>query len=264
VPFDLIGFGEATPGANGKLAALLLDSLYKTSGDDIYIKPLATRLLGVACYGEAVLGRTKLQQPSLPIDYEFLKGALLSDGDPQYGLTDMRGRPLPLVPTEKLNCEVVNAADEDGITYLYVGNNKITQTMLDAVNPTHRIVGYADTTATVFTWSALTMTWNQNLPAGRYAVVGMKYGYFKTTPAMPSAARLVFKEPHSAGWRPGVVGSEMQADHEEMQSIGRDVWADWPLMRNINFPHDNLPGVEVASAEAHTDQEIELLLQKIG
>jgi len=264
MPFDIIGFGEATPGANGKLAALLTDTLYRTSGDDLFIKKQAPWLLGAACYGEAVLGRTKLQQPSLPIDYEILKGAMLSDGDPQYGLTDMRGRPLPLIPGEKLNVEVVNAADEDGITFLYVGSGKITQAMLDAVNPTHRIVAYADTTATVFSWSALSLTWNQTLPKGRYAVVGMKYGYFKTTPTMPSAARLIFKEPHSAGWRPGVVGSEMQADHEELQAIGRDVWADWPLMANMNFDTDNLPGVEVASAEIHTDQEIELLLQKVG
>lgn len=264
MPFDLVGFGEATPGANGKLAVGLLDTLYRVSGDDLHVKPQAPWLLGVACYGESTLGRTKIIQPTLPIDIEILKGALLSDGDPQYGLTDMRGRPLPLIPSEKLNVEVVNATDEDGITFLMLGSAQITQAMLDAVSPTHRVIGYADTTATAFTWSPLTVTWNQTLPKGRYAVVGMKYGYFKTTPAMPSAARLMFKEAHSAGWRPGVVGSEMQADHEEMQSIGRDVFADWPLMPNINFDTDNLPGVEVLSAEAHTDEEIELLLQKIG
>lgn len=264
MPFDLIGFGEAAPGINGKLAALLSDTLYRTSSDDIYVKPAAPYLLGVGCYGESTLGRTKLQQPSLPIDYEILKGALLSGDNPMLGFTDMRGRPLPLIPGEKLNVEVVNETDEDGITFLLVGNGKITRAALDQVNPTHRIVGYADTTATAFTWSALTVTWNQSLPAGRYAVVGMKYGYFKTTPAMVSAARLVFKEEHSAGWRPGVIGAEMTADHEKIQGLPAYTLADWPLMQNMNFPHDNLPGVEVASAEAHTDQEIELLLQKIA
>lgn len=264
MPFDIIGYGEAAPGANGKLAALLLDTLYKTSGDDIYVKAQAPWLLGVGCFGESTLGRTKLQQPSLPIDYEILKGALLSSDHPSLGWTDLRARPLPLVPTEKLNCEVVNATDEDGITFLMVGSGKITQAMLDAVNPTHSIVGYDDTTATAFSWSALSVTWNQSLPAGRYAVVGMKYGYFKTGPAMPSAARLLFKEAHSAGWRPGVLGYEMAADHEELQESDLFPPVAWPLMANINFPHDNMPGVEVASAEAHTDQEIELLLQKIS
>jgi len=264
MPFDIVGFGEATPGANGKLAALLLDTLYKTSGDDIYIKPQATKLLGVFCAGESTLGKTKLMQPTLPIDYEFTKGTLLSSDDPMKGFTNLRGRPLPLIPAEKLNCEVVNATDEDGITFLMVGNAKITQAMLDNVDPTHRITGYADTTATAFTWSALTITWNQDLPAGRYAVVGMRYVYFKTSPAMPSAARLVFKEAHSAGWRPGVLGSEGAAAHLELQETPWDPMCDWPVMQNMNFPHDNLPGVEVASAEAHTDQDIELLLQKIG
>lgn len=264
MPFDLIGFGEATPGANGKLAALLLDTLYRTSGDDIYVKPAAPLLLGIYCAGESTLGKTKLMQPSLPIDYEFTKGTLLASDDPMKGFTNLRGRPLPLVADEKLNCEVVNATDEDGITFLMMGNSKITQSVLDAVNPTHRITGYADTTVTAFTWSALTMTWNQDLPRGRYAVVGMRYAYFKSGVAMPSAARLMFKEPHSAGWRPGVIGSEAGAAHLELQETAWDPLCDWPLMQNINFPHDNLPGVEVANAEAGTDQDIELLLQKIG
>ena len=266
MPFDLVGFGEASPGANGKLAALLLDTLYKTNLDDLFIKEQAPWLLGVGCFGEATLGLTKLQQPSMPIDYEILKGALLSSDDPMLGFTDMRGRPLPLVPKEKLNVEVVNAGDEDGITFLMLGSAKITKAMLDAVNPTHRIIGYADTTLTAFTWGALTMTWNQDLPAGRYAVVGMKYGYFLASPAsaMPSAARLVFKEPHSAGWRPGVIGCEMAADHEELQGSPEHDIHDWPLMTNMNFASDNLPGVEAVSAEGTNNQEIELLLQKIA
>lgn len=263
MPFDIIGFGEATPGVNGKLAALLADTLYDVKDDDIKIKPAAPLLLGVGCYGESTLGRTKLQQPSIPQDYVFLKGALLSGDDPMLGFSDMRGRPLPLVPNEKLNVEVVNATDEDGITFLLVGNAKITQAMLDAVNPTHRITGFADTTAVAFTWTALSVTWNQDLPKGRYAVLGMRYGYFKTTPAMPSAARLVFKEAHAAGWRPGVIGSEMAADHEEMQGTPLAPLTHWPKMTGIDFDTDVMPGVEVASAEAHTDEEIELLLEKI-
>lgn len=266
MPFDLIGFGEATPGANGKLAALLLDSAYKTTGDDIFVKTQAPWLLGIGCFGTSTLGRTKIQQPSLPIDYEFLKGALCTSNDPIMGWTDMRARPLPLIPTEKINCEVVNATDEEGETFLMVGSGNITQSMLDSVRPTHRIVGYADTTLTSLTWSTLSITWNQSLPAGRYAVVGMKYGHFKTAAAAePSAARLVFKEPHSAGWRPGVLGHEMAADHEEMQFSTSDFAPEhWPLMANINFPHDNMPGVEAVSYEALTDEEIELFLQKIG
>lgn len=220
--------------------------------------------MGLGAFGESTLGRTILKQPSLPLDYEFLKGALLAAQSPSLAWNHLFGRPLPLIGGEKLNIEVENATDEDGICFLALGSGKITQAMLDAVNPTHIITGYADTTATAFTWSALTMTWQQDLPEGFYEVVGMVYSYWLTTaPTMPSAARLTFKTREGAHWRPGVLGNYIDKDHEELQTGDYFPARHWPLM-GLRFPHDQMPGIEVCSAEAHTDENIELLLQKVG
>lgn len=264
MPFDLIGFGEATPGANGNLAAFKLDDMYPSVTDYIKIQKKATKLLGISCYAESTLARTKLEQVGMPLDYAFEKGGLNSGVSPSLAYTDLRGRPLPLIAGENLSCSVINASDEAHNIYIMIGDGKITRAMLDSINPTHRITAYGDTAGVAYTWVNIPLTWNQSLPVGRYAVVGMNAGYYKSGGAKPAAARLVFHEPHSAAWRPGVIANKVAAAH-----IGDQVgdWFEpnlWPLMANINFPNDNMPTVEFNCGEAASDEDIELLLQKIG
>jgi len=267
LPFDLVAFGEATPGAAdpAAIAAALLDTHYRVSGDDMFIKKEAAYLLGLGAFVEAQGARVVLSQPSLPQNYEFLKSALLAAQSPSLCWNHLFGRPLRLIPNEKFNCSVETIADEDVIVFLLFGSGKITQAMLDAVNPTHCITGEADTTATAFSWTPVTVTWDQDLPVGRYAVVGMIYSYWKTAaPAMPSAARLLFYDKRGSNFRPGVVGSYIDKDHEELQTMDHFPPVDWPLMQDMSFEHDQMPGIEVCSAEAHTDQNFQLMLQKIG
>jgi len=267
LPFDLVAFGEATPGAAdpAAIAVALGDTLYSVSGDDLRIKKQAPWLLGYGAFAEAQGARSVLSQPTPPLNYEFLKCALLAAQSPSLCWNHMFGRPLPLVPEEKLNVGIEMIADEDAIAFLLLGSGKITQAMLDAVNPTHRITGEADTTVTAFKWTDCPVTWDQSLPRGRYAPVGMIFSYWKTAaPAMPAAARLVFHEEKASGWRPGVVGCYLDKDHEELQTMDYFPAIDWPLMSNIDFSHDNVPSIEVCAAEAHTDQNFELLLQKVG
>jgi len=267
LPFDLVSFSEATPGTGdpAAIAVSLADTLYRTTGDDLFIKKEAPWLLGLGSFIEAQGARTVLSQPSLPLNYEFLKGGLLSSQSPMLGWNHLFARPLPLIAGEKLNVGIEMIADEDAVVYLLLGSSKITQSMLDAVNPTHCITGEANTTITANTWTNCPVTWDQDLPKGRYAPVGMIFSYWLTAaPTMPAAARLVFHEAHSAGWRPGVVGCYLDKDHEELQTLDYFPAIDWPLMSNIDFPSDNLPDIEVCGPEAHTDQNFQLLLQKVG
>jgi len=240
-----------------------LDALYPASGDNIKIQAKAPYILGVGIFGESTLGRTKLEQPSLPLDYAFEKANLNSEMSPRYAWTDLRGRPLPLVAGENLSCSVVNATDEAHSVYVMVGNDRITRAMLDAVQPTHRVTAYGDTNCVAYTWVNIPLTWNQTLPKGRYAVVGMHATFYKSGAAKGGAARLVFHEPHSAAWRPGVLANSVGAAHLEDQTSDLFEPELWPLMPLINFPHDNLPSVEFNVGEAATDEGIELLLQKI-
>jgi len=264
MPFDLIGYGEASPGANGTLAALLDDTFYDVSGDDITIREVAPWLLGAQIVAEATGGGASLSQPSMPLDYDFDQCALLSSGDPNWGFKNLRSRPLPLVTGEKLNATIDNAADEDAMVALFVGNGKITQASLDAVNPTHIIDGLADTTLTAFTWKKCPVTWSQTLPKGIYVPVGMRFSYFKSSVAMPAIARLIFNTAPASGWRPGVIGHEAQADHEVDSTSAEHPFDVWPAMNELKFSNKNIPSVECCSMEATTDENIELLLQKVS
>lgn len=266
MPFDVIVFGEATPGTGTpNIAAAAGDQLYKVSGDDITIQPKATWLLGTLCFAASTGGRHRLKQPSEALYYEFIKCCLQADNDPSEGFTNLLGRPLPLFPNEKLNVSIGNATDEQDFVAAFVGNGRITQAMLDSINPTHCIVGSSDTDLVANTWTTLTMTWNQDLPKGMYAVVGMKAGFYKSSGPGLGVARLILSEPQAAAWRPGVPAAVIEADSIEFQSIPDDVpfWK-WPLMGEIVFPHDKLPSIEAVSGIAMTDSVYELLLQKVG
>lgn len=266
MPFDVIAFGEATPGTGTpNIAAVAGDQLYKTAGDDITIRAQATHLLGALGFAASTGGRFRLKQPSQSLYYEFIKCCLQADNDPSEGFTNLLGRPLPLFPNEKLNASVGNATDEQDFLAAFVGNGKITQAMLDSINPTHCIVGTTPTDLVANTWTTLTMTWNQDLPVGRYAIVGMKAGLFKSSGPGLGVVRVVLSEPAGAAWRPGVPAAVIEGVNVEFQSIPDDVpfWK-WPLMPEIVFPHDKLPGIEAVSGIAMTDAVIELLLQKVG
>jgi len=262
MPFDLIAFGEAAPGTGTpNIAAGIAETLYKFTTDTITIKKEKPFLLGVFAAVESTGGYVLLRQPSLQLDYEFAKIALLGTHDPIQGYTHMFGRPLPLVGGEILQALINNATDEDAIIGLLVGNGKIPQSSLDAVNPTHRIRGVADSTCTAMQWNNVTITWDDDLEVGTYAVVGMTYGYYKASAAMPALARLVL--PGHTDHRPGVVGVELQADKLELQELTMLPCIHWPLMPEVIFEHDTPPNLEVYAAEATTDHLVELLLQKI-
>ena len=263
-PFDLIGYAEATPGTGEVLiAAALADSLYKHVLDDNMIIKGREWLLG-AYFAALTTGESGfISQPSLHLDYQFLSvqgmGAAVAA---MAGYTHMFGRPLRMVGGEKCNVKIQNASDEDALVGLLLGSGKISQSKLDAVNPTHRIRGSADQTLTARAWTNVAITWDQDLPEGEYAVVGMKYGYYKGTIAMPAMARILL--PGKTSWRPGVPGNWLGGDKLQFETLAYHKFEHWPLMREISFLHSNMPDIEALSPEATTDHVVELLLQKIG
>ena len=261
--FDIVGFAEAAPGANGKIAAPT-DSIYHTSGDDLFIKPEKPYLLGVFSALQSTGAAVKIDQPSLKNPYYFIKSFQHGLYQLSDGWHHLFGRPLPLVPGEKLNVEAVNATDEDALVGLILGSSRISQAMLDSVNPTHRITGYSDTTVVANAWSTCPITWDEDLPAGRYAVVGMRVGCWLTGAITEEAsiARLIM--PEASNERPGVPALYMGADHEEYQIAGVEPWVDWPFMPEVSFTNLHMPNIEVLSQQAWTDEEVELMLQRIG
>lgn len=267
MPFDIVAFGEATPGTGDPagLAACLGDSLYYTNLDDLIVQEKAAYLLGLASFAEAQGARTVISQPSLPLNYEFLKCALLSAQSPSLAWTHLWNRPLKLAGNEKLNVGIEMLANEDAIVFLALGNGKITQAMVDAADVDYVITGEADTTLTAFTWTNTPVTWDQDLPQGTYSPVGMVFTYWLTAaPTMPAAARLIFNDPRAAAWRPGVLGCYVDKEHSELQTMDYFPAIHWPYMPELTFPHTQMPNIEVCSAEAQTDQNFQLFLKKVG
>lgn len=263
MPFDIIGFLEATPGTGlVNLAAALNEQIYAYHLDDITLKKETQFLLGAFCAAVANGQDYRFRQPSLMTDHQLLKIQLESDLDPSQGYEHLFGRPLPLVGGEKLNALITNAVDESAIIAAIVGNAPITQGMLDSIRPTHSIRGYSATTLTAKTWTHCAVTWDQDLPKGKYAIVGMKLGYYIAAAPLATIGRIVI--PGNNDWRPGVPGALMEADHKEFQSITHMPFWDWPLMRKIVFDDTLMPNIECLSNAAITNETVELLLQKVG
>lgn len=258
MPFNLVGFCEATPGTGiVPLNAALNEQLYRTVVDDLYVTKEAPFVLGALGIGTTTLGDYLLRQAKM-IDYAIKKASIITDLEVASSFTNYFARPLPL-RVDKLSALVVNATDEASLVGLMLGNGKITQAMLDAVNPTHVISGYSDTTVTTLTWSHCPITWNQTLDAGIYEVVGMRA--FVNGGGDPSLMRISI--PGSQSWKPGVPAGEAGADHEEFQGQIICPAKDWPLM-GIRFDTEHMPNMEVLSIGADTDENVELTLQKVG
>lgn len=263
MPFDIIGFVDDAPGTGLQpLTAALKEQIYAYTADDITLKSETQFLLGAFCAAVGTGQDYRFRQPSLMIDHQFLKIMLESDLDPSQGYEHLFGRPLPLVGGEKLNALITNAVSESAIIAAIVANGPITQSMLDSVSPTHSIRGYSATTLTAKTWTHCAVTWDQDLPKGKYAIVGMKLGYWITASPLACIGRVVI--PGNNDWRPGVPGCLMEADHEEFQSITHMPFWDWPLMSKIVFDNTLMPNIECLSNAAITNETVELLLQKVS
>jgi len=260
MPFNAVGFTEATPGTGTvPLAPGGNEQLYRVAADDLYVTKEAPYILGVLAAAVATGARAILRQPKL-IDYDIIKVAEDGMSSPSCAYSHYFGRPLPL-RVDKLNALIVNAGDEAAIIGLLLGSGKITQSMLDAVNPTHVINGYADQTVTAYDWTHCAMTWNETLDAGVYEIVGMRAGTYIAAAWQIGLARISI--PGSQTWKPGVLTTRMLADHEEYQNARFEPYSRWPLM-GVRFDTQHMPNIEVLSAAAITDENVELTLQKVG
>jgi len=235
------------------------DRLYSYNGDEITLNSDINKLLAVFVAAASTGGRARLRQPGLDIDHQFMKAMLSADNDPNQGFHDYLQTPLPLIPGAKLEALITNATDESGFIAAMVGNEPLNPLNCQ---PTHILTGIADTTVTALTWSQCDITWLEDLPPGTYAIVGMRAGVWITAGPEAAVARLII--PGATDWRPGVPCALMEADHEEYQSVGHEPWYKWGQLPGIQFQDTKMPSIEVFSEAAFTDENIELLLQKVA
>lgn len=114
----------------------------------------------------------------------------------------------------------------------------------------YKIRGTSATTATVETWTDLTMTWPDILPWGRYATIGLEH-----RSANGVAARLIFENQWE---RPGALSVTDTAN------IQHPMFSDGELGVYGEFHSTRMPTVQVFCDVANAVHEVYLDLVKIG
>lgn len=267
MPFDLIGYSELAPGTGlVNVAGALGDTLYHTALDDILTKPQVKHIVGAFCAACSTGEDYRFRQPSLFLDHQFQKVALLGVLDPAWGHTHLFHNPLPLsslknpdAKGEKIEALIQNATDEEVLIGLMLSTHPISHAMLETI-PDYIIHGESDTTPTALTWTHCAITWDQDLPKGTYVPIGMKVGVY---PSASALARIVC--PGATDWRPGVPTTLMEASHKEWQSVNWSPWNWWPFMPKVNFTNVAMPNIELLTNNAAgIDQNIELAVKKVA
>lgn len=270
LPFDIVGWYESQAASALTACAGVSDDIYRVTGDDIYVKSRAP-YLGALWWGGSTIATLKyleFRQPSLKVPYRFYPAGDLNSSIAAKDFVNLMAYPLPLYPDEKLNAFVQQSTNETKMIVAYLTSGEAKMSDVQNVEPTHVITGEADQTLTAGSWTTVTITWDQDLPIGRYAVVGMKVGSYISASWQFGFARLRYlPEEKDPMWRPGVPVRYLQGDKLGMAAIQSNIeyWyvERWPLMPEVSFRHDQMPNIEILSPAALTDHVVNLLLQKI-
>lgn len=260
--FTVIGFYESRTGTTALAeVAGLADQSVNVAGDNITIPPTWNQIIAAwAGMSNAtdVLVSARLSAPSMRgktlLDMANLEaiaaGGTLEPSSPT-PLNVYLNKPIQLVSGEFLN----HLQAGDGTTaanlctsIVLLGDGNYANPY--AGMPIQTVRATATTTLTANAWTACTLTLDQQLEAGRYAVIGMR-----AQSAGAKAARLVMQETAA---RPGVIAYDSNADLEH------------PMFRNGNmgvfgsFVHTAIPQVEFLSLSADTAETVFLDIVKIG
>ena len=260
--FTTIAFYESRAGTTAlSEVAGLADQHVAVNGDNITVPPSWDQIIAAwtgMSNATDVLVAARLSAPSMRdktlLDLANLEaiaaGGSLEPSSPT-PLNVFLDRPVQLVSGEFLN--LLQAADGTtaanlctGVVFLGDGNysNPYSGKQIQTVRAT------SSTTLTANAWSACTLTLDQQLQAGRYAIVGMR-----AQSAGAKAARLVMQETAA---RPGVIAYDGNGDIEH------------PMFRSGHmgvfgtFVHTAIPQVEFLSLSADTSEIVYLDIVKIG
>lgn len=265
MPFDVVGYYESQAAAALTPFAAVSDETYKTTLDDLTIKAKAAFLAGILYMAVSTPKYMEFRQPGLGIPYRSYRTGLIgTSADYPAAFTNLFATPLPLYPGVKMNAYAQNATNEVNLIAAWLSSGRTSTAELEAPTPTHLVTGYNDGALTAGAWTGVEITWDQDLPEGRYAVVGMDVGSYIAAGWAGGVARLNLVD---VAWRPGVIIDEMTQDKtiKAAPDIGTYAMGKrWPYMSEISFAHDQMPNLEMLSSAALTDHVVNLLLQKIG
>lgn len=225
-------------------------------GDDLRVPELSQLIAvagGIETTAEAFL---RLTSPSLRIrglfqvePYNSGAAAAVEPGSP-HRVVDLRKIPLQLTQGENLNAETDSnpAAAQIQWCIVWFGAGPVEP----VTGPIFTVRATAATALVANAWTNAPLTFVEDLPRGRYAVVGMR-----ARSAGLVAARLAFV---GGRWRPGCLGTDAQDDIEHpMFRYGQlGIWGE--------FEDQDPPTVDFlsVSADAAEDVYLDLIQLRAG
>jgi len=249
MPFTLVGWHESVDASTAltKIAALA-DPHIRVEGDNIIV-PSLNQLCFTYAVGTGLI-RAQLDSPSLRRLLLYDINPVDPNAEPAYTVavqTPHRfNSPYPLDVNEPLSCAVLNTGTQWTTVLVWLSDGALTPVTGDFL--TVRATG--STTLSPYEWTNVAITFDQTLPAGRYAVVGFRY---QSTNAI--AGRLVFP---GYAWRPGLIG--IDTDYESPITIFRNgglgIWGE--------FEHNTPPTVDCLARGADTSEIFHFDLLKVA
>lgn len=244
MPWTLVGWTESQDSASLVNVAALADPHVRVSGDDVVVPANLNFVFGVYAIGSAIT-RAQLVSPSIRRRYPFEVTPVEIAAEPADPVKyfPFPQSPVQLDPDESLNFQ----AAENG-----AGANQSTGLAWLSDGPISPIVGSeiftirATNTSTLgaYAWTNGALTFNDSLPSGDYAVVGMR-----ASSAGLIAARLVFSQ---YPWRPGCIGMDTLGE------VGAPCFRMGQLGEWGTFSHNTPPTVDFLSLSADTSQTVDL------
>lgn len=242
----LIGFSESVDQAAAYVALNgLADPHVRVSGDDIQIPALNQVVLVAGLVENVAANRARLVSPSLRRRSNFqvtpLNGgaAAAVEPDSPHKIMDLRDNPLALVTGEQLNFEAfanpAAAQIQTGLVWLSDGKVAPISGPIFSVRATSATAAVADA------WTNVAIAFEEDLPVGRYQVVGL----FPMSTTM-LAARLVLV---GYQWRPGAMGSDLIND------LASPIFRLGQMGVYGEFEDTSPPTIDVLCAAADATQE---------
>ncbi len=226
-----------------------------TSGDDIRIPSDMTNIVAVAAMIASGGVDARLVSPSLRrfVNHQIAPLNRLTDGNVEPAtrnlVQDLRANPIVLDALESLNGQAdanpTAAADQSIVVWLSDGP---VAPLAGGIMRTVRCT--ASITAVAGSWTNGTLSFDQDLPAGRYAVVGMRVQSNTIV-----VGRLVFV---GGAYRPGVLGNDSY-QHESLP-----LWRFGQMGVFGEFDSSAPPTIDLLCNDADTAQVVWLDLMPIG
>jgi len=248
--FTMIAYRDAT--AHAALAALdAVPDPHVRVGTEVINVPELNKMIGAFCGGTTVT-EGRIESPSLRRLANQRLGACCTvllppaTESPDYYFHNWTKNPRTLDVAEGLEFHAVGPGTTYATGLIWLA---------DALAPApsgemFTVEATASVTGIILAWVNGALTFSQTLPAGRYAVVGMR-----ATHTNCDAARLVFV---GSSWRPGCVGTEAtdRPDIPIFRNGGLGSWGE--------FEHDSPPTIDLLSqAAAATAPDVTLDLIQV-